>query len=103
MPDQVPPEVAARRVALVSELQAEVMDAWNESQLGQVVEVLCEGFDEEMGCYAGRTWADSPGVDGTVYFTAAGEVPAGTFVPVLLTGTEDGERMGEIDHWEDEL
>ncbi len=102
MPDQVPPEVAARRVALVSELQAEVMDAWNEGQLGQVVEVLCEGFDEEMGCYAGRTWADSPGVDGTVYFTAAGEVPAGTFVPVLLTGTEDGERMGEIDAWEDE-
>ena len=29
------------------------------------------------------------------------EVPIGSFVPVLLTGTEDGELMGEIDRWEE--
>lgn len=103
MEPQVPAEVAQRRVELLAGLQSQVMDDWNESRLGQVVEVLCEGFDEEMGCWAGRTYADSPGIDGTVYFTAAGEVPAGTFVPVLLTGTEDGELLGEIDQWEEEL
>jgi ribosomal protein S12 methylthiotransferase len=100
MPDQVSAEEAQRRVELVSQLQAQVMDEWNENQLGSVTEVLVERFDEEMGCWAGRTYADSPGVDGTVYFTAAGEVPLGSFVPVLLTGTEDGELMGEIDAWE---
>ena len=100
MPNQVPPEEAQRRVELVADIQAQVMDRWNEAQLGRVVEVLAERFDEDMGCWAGRTWADSPGVDGTVYFTAAGEVPLGTFVPVLLTAVEDGELMGEIDTWE---
>ncbi|MCD7733998.1 MAG: 30S ribosomal protein S12 methylthiotransferase RimO [Clostridiales bacterium] len=103
MPDQIPAETAQRRVELIADLQSQVMDEWNEARLGQVVEVLCEGFDEDMGCWAGRTYADSPGIDGTVYFTAAGEVPAGTFVPVLLTGTEDGELLGEIDQWEGTL
>ncbi|MBQ3089103.1 MAG: 30S ribosomal protein S12 methylthiotransferase RimO [Oscillospiraceae bacterium] len=102
MPGQVDPETAQRRVQLLAQLQADIMDEWNESRLGQVEEVLVEGFDEEMGCWAGRSWADSPGVDGTVYFTAAGDVPLGTFVPVLLTGMEDGELMGEIDQWEEE-
>lgn len=100
MPHQVDGEEAMRRVELVAQLQGEVMDRWNEERLGQIVEVLAERFDEEMGCWAGRTYADSPGIDGTVYFTAAGEVPLGTFVPVLITGTEDGELMGEIDTWE---
>jgi ribosomal protein S12 methylthiotransferase len=35
-------------------------------------------------------------VDGHVYFTAAGELKAGTFVQVLLTDTVDGDMMGEI-------
>lgn len=101
MPNQVPAETVQRRMELLADLQSQVMDDWNDSRLGQVVEVLCEGFDEEMGCWAGRTYADSPGIDGTVYFTAAGEVALGTFVPVLLTGVEDGELLGEIDSWGD--
>ena len=97
MDNQVEPEVAARRVELLVELQSRVMDAWNESRLGETLEVLCEGFDQEMGCYAGRSYADSPDVDGKVFFTAAGLVPAGTFVNVRITGTEDGDLMGEIE------
>ena len=50
-----------------------------------------------MGCYAGRTYADSVEVDGRVWFTAAGEIPAGAFVAVRITGTEDGDLTGEIE------
>ena len=100
MEDQVPPEVAQRRVEQVMELQAEIMDAWNEARLGSVVEVLCEGFDPQEGCYVGRTWADSPEIDGRVLFTAAGQVPAGAFVPVRLTGISDGDLTGEIEEEE---
>jgi ribosomal protein S12 methylthiotransferase len=96
MPDQVDPEVAARRVELLIDLQSDIMDEYNESRLGETVEVLVEGFDQEMGCWRGRTYADSPDVDGHVYFTAAGELKAGTFVQVLLTDTVDGDMMGEI-------
>ena len=97
MPDQVDPDTAKRRVELLVELQSRVMDAWNASRLGETLEVLCEGFDQEMGCYAGRSYADSPDVDGKVFFTAAGLVPAGTFVNVRITGTSDGDLTGEIE------
>ena len=43
----------------------------------------------------GRSFAESPDIDGRIYFSAEGEVPAGTFVPVRLTGTMDGEMTGE--------
>ena len=71
------------------------MDEFNESRLGDTVEVLCEGFDGQAMCYAGRSFAESPDIDGRIYFSAEGEVPAGTFVPVRLTGTMDGEMTGE--------
>lgn len=97
LPDQVEPDVAQRRTELLVDLQSRVMDAYNETRLGSVMEVLCEGFDAVAGCWAGRTYADSPDIDGRVYFTAGGEVPAGRFVNVRITGTSDGDLTGEIE------
>lgn len=97
MPGQVPEAVAQQRVERLVAIQSAVLDRYNESRLGTVMEVLCEGFDPQMGCYAGRTYADSVEVDGRVYFTAAGLVPAGEFVSVRITGTEDGDLTGEIE------
>ena len=97
MEDQVHPETAARRVELVVDLQSRIMDEYNEARLGTVMEVLCEGFDAQAGCFAGRTYADSVEIDGRVLFTAAGAVPAGSFVNVRITGVSDGELTGEIE------
>ena len=72
-------------------------DQWNEERLGETVEVLCEGFDTNEGCYVGRTYADSVDIDGRVLFTAGGIVPAGEFVYVRLTGVSDGDLTGEIE------
>ena len=97
MEDQVDPKTAARRVELVVDLQSRIMDEYNEARLGTVMEVLCEGFDAQAGCFAGRTYADSVEIDGRVLFTAAGAVPAGSFVNVRITGVSDGELTGEIE------
>ena len=97
MENQVDPETAARRVELVVDLQSRIMDEYNEARLGTVMEVLCEGFDAQAGCFAGRTYADSVEIDGRVLFTAAGAVPAGSFVNVRITGVSDGELTGEIE------
>ena len=97
MENQVPGEIAARRVELVVDLQSRIMDEYNEQRLGTVMEVLCEGFDSSEGCYAGRTYADSVDIDGRVLFTAAGLVPAGEFVKVRITGVSDGDLTGEIE------
>lgn len=97
MPDQVDPEVARQRAERLMELQSRVMDTWNEDRLGETLEVLCEGFDPDMGCYMGRSYADSVEIDNHVYFTAAGLIPAGEFVNVRITGTQDGDLTGEIE------
>ena len=97
MDNQVDPEIAERRVELVVDLQSRIMDEFNESRLGGVEEVLCEGFDSAEGCYVGRTYADSVEIDGRVLFTAAGLIPAGTFVNVRITGVTDGDLTGEIE------
>ena len=97
MENQVDGDVAARRVELVVDLQSRIMDAYNEQRLGTCMEVLCEGFDSEAGCYAGRTYADSVDIDGRVLFTAAGVIPAGEFVWVRITGVSDGDLTGEME------
>jgi len=97
MDNQVDEDTANHRAELLIDLQSRIMDDWNEGRLGSVMEVLCEGFDSSMGCYAGRTYADSPDVDGHVWFTAAGLVPAGEFINVRITGLSDGDLTGEAE------
>lgn len=46
--------------------------------------------------YAGRSWAESPGIDGVIYFTADRDVQPGQFVPVRITGIMDGDLTGEV-------
>ena len=97
MEHQVPSEIAQHRVELVVDLQSRVMDEYYENCLGSTMEVLCEGFDGEAGCYVGRTYADSPDIDGRVLFVAAGVILAGTFVYVRITEVVDGDLVGEIE------
>ena len=93
--DRVSTEEANRRAELVVDVQSRIMDDFNASRLGDTVEVLCEGFDGQAMCYTGRSYAESPDIDGRIYFSADREIAAGEFVPVRLTGTMDGEVTGE--------
>ena len=97
MDNQVDPEVAERRVELVVDIQSRIMDEYNEERLGTCMEVLCEGFDQEEGCYVGRTYADSVEIDGRVLFTAGDLIMPGEFVWVRITGVSDGDLIGEIE------
>ena len=90
-----PTEVAQQRAEIVAEIQSRIMDAYNESKLGQTMEVLCEGWDEEEEAYFGRTYADSPDIDGKVWFSSDRAVHTGEFVQVRITDVYDGELIGE--------
>ena len=96
MGDQVDAATAERRVELVVELQSRVMDAFNGERLGECLEVLCEGFDSQAQMHFGRSYAESPDIDGRIWFDANREVEPGTFVTVRLTGVMDGELTGEL-------
>ena len=94
--DHVDSDEAQRRSELLVDVQSDIIDEYNDSILGEEREVLCEGFDAQAQMFFGRSYAESPDIDGRIYFTADEEVEPGTFVTVRLTGTMDGEVTGEM-------
>ncbi len=96
MPAQVPEPVRQRRAEIVRELQQDIMDEYNARLVGQPLEVLCEGYDRAAGCYYGRSYADSPEIDGKVFFTSKTKHAPGEFVTVTVTEPLDGDLVGEI-------
>ena len=87
-------ETAAHRAEIVSELQSRIMDEYNDARVGTVMEVLCEGYDPETEQYFGRTYADSPDIDGRVCFDSKITVHTGSFVSVKITGVCDCDLIG---------
>ena len=94
LPGQIDAETKANRRLIVEELQSGVLDDYNTARHGEVMEVLCEGFDDEQQLWYGRTYADSIEVDGHVYFESDGEPQAGDFVPVLITESLGPDLLG---------
>lgn len=87
-------EEARRRADLILELQAPIMEAFCEGLVGKILDVLCEGYDEESGMYYGRSYADSPEIDGQVLFDGPGR--EGEIQPVYIESTEDGLLYGQL-------
>ena len=86
-------ETAKQRADFImSEIQAPIMDEFCESFLGKTIRVLCEGEDEETGVLEGRSYADSPDIDGLVFFE--GDCVPGDFADVLIDSFEDGYLYG---------
>ena len=91
MPDRAETEVAERRAELIMDMQQEIMEDYYASCIGKTLRVLCTGED---GAYlTGRSYADSPDIDGTVYFD--GDCLPGDFAQVRIIGLMDGELPGE--------
>lgn len=86
-------EEAQRRAELIMELQAPIMDDFCNSFIGKTIKVLYEYYDEENGWHVGRSYADSPDIDGQVLFS--GDCEEGDMVDVLITSAEDGLLYGE--------
>ncbi|MBE6958861.1 MAG: 30S ribosomal protein S12 methylthiotransferase RimO [Ruminococcaceae bacterium] len=91
-----PLSVAQERAEIVSELQSRIMDEYAQSMLGQTVEVLVDGYDEEYEQYFGRMYADSPEIDGRVWLASDDDLSEGTFVMVQLDGIIDGDLSGYV-------
>ena len=87
-------EEAQRRADLImNEIQAPIMDEFCESFIGKTLKVLYEYYDEDSQFHVGRSYADSPDIDGLVLFS--GDCTEGEMVDVLITDTEDGMLIGE--------
>lgn len=94
MPNQIDAETKTNRRLIVEELQSGVIDEYNLSRMHQTMQVLCEGFDDSMGLFYGRTYADSVEVDGKVYFSSENELNAGDFVLVKIENSLGADLEG---------
>ena len=89
-------EVAQHRAELIEMLQSGIMDDYNASMMGKELEVLVDGYDEEREQFFGRTYADSPDIDGRVWIASEEPLTEGTFVTVKIDGCQDGDLSGYI-------
>ena len=87
-------EVAQTRAQMVETIQSRIMDDYNASMMGKTLDVLVDGFDEELEQFYGRTFADSPEIDGRVWIATQEAITEGTFVKVLFDSVIDGELSG---------
>ena len=86
-------EEAQRRADIILELQAPIMDEFCSGFVGRTIRVLCDGYDDESGLKTGRSYADSPDIDGQVLFS--GTAAEGDMTDVLIQSAEDGILYGE--------
>ena len=88
--------VAQARAEMVETIQSRIMDDYHASMIGKTLEVLVDGYDEEYTQYFGRTFADSPEIDGRVWIACDEDLSEGTFVNVTIDGLIDGDLSGYV-------
>lgn len=94
--DFVDNDIALSRAQIIEQIQSGIMDDYNSAMIGKTLEVLVDGFDEEMEQFYGRTFADSPEIDGRVWIASEEALIEGSFVTVCIDGLIDGDLSGFV-------
>ena len=89
-------ETAQKRAEIIEMLQSEIMDDYNASMIGRTLEILVDGYDEETEQFYGRSYADSPDIDGRVWIASDEPVQEGAFVMVKIDSCRDGDLAGFV-------
>ena len=87
-------EIAVARAEMIETIQSRIMDDYSQAMIGREVEVIIDGYDEDFGQYYGRTYADSPDIDGRVWVATEEPISEGAFVTVQIDSIIDGDLSG---------
>lgn len=96
LPDQIDEQIKQDRLDLFMRQQMEINEELNREKIGKTVQVLCEGYDTFAEVHYGRSAADSPEIDGKVYFRAEARVSPGEFVSVRVDDVVDYDLYGAV-------
>ena len=94
--EHVDADIAMERAQKVEQIQSRIMDDCNAAMIGKTIEVLVDGFDEEYEQFFGRTYGDSPDIDGRVWIASEEALVEGRFVQITIDGLIDGDLSGYI-------
>ena len=97
MPDQVPEDVKSDRRDAVMALQQEVSIDKSSEMIGKTIQCMIEGRIEEDDVYVGRSYKDSPNVDGYVFInTDITSLMSGDIVSVYIEGSTEYDLIGRL-------
>lgn len=96
--EQIDEQVKQDRYDIIMQTQLTITEQQNNEKIGNVYDILCEGFDPVSECFYGRSYMDAPETDGKVYFTSTHELGnyEGNFIKVKITSTLDYDLIGEV-------
>ena len=95
MEEQIPQEVKEERRDMLMQAQMEVSEEILSGFVGRTLRVLIE--DEEEGFYVGRSYLDSPEIDGAVYVKSDKELEFNEYYEVLITDSTEYDLWGVIE------
>jgi len=96
MPNRPTEEEAARNAELLLDIASQILDCFNQERIGQETQILCTGYDEERGLYYGRSYAESPDIDGLIWLETEETLTLGAFYRVRYEREQEGELVGEV-------
>ena len=96
MENQIDEDVKHMRADSIMRRQLDISREINEAKVGDTIEVLVDGIDEE-GAYLGRTMYDAPEIDNTVIFKADADLRPGDMVMVEITDAFDYDLVGRME------
>lgn len=93
--DQVKDKIKQKRFDKLMKLQQTISLELNREKIGNVIEVIVEGYDEDNYLFYGRSRGDSIDVDGKVYFGTEDEVNPGDIIHVKVLDASEYDLTGE--------
>ena len=96
MSDQVPEEVKELYRNEIMELQQEISYDINKRQIGNILEVVVDGYLYEDDMYACRSYMDAPDIDGLVFVKSDRELLSGDYINVEITDCNEYDLIAKI-------
>lgn len=93
--NQIDEETKIKRQELIMKLQQDVSIENNTSKINLEYKVLVEE-KVESGVYIGRTYMDSPEIDGIAYIHSEDEIELGSFVDIKISDYLEYDLIGEV-------
>ncbi len=96
MKGQIRKNIKIERQKTILELQNSISTEINSKRIGKVYKAIVDGIADDGIFYYGRTFAEAPEIDGTVYFTSPEPLDMGSFVMIKILNSEDYDLIGEV-------
>lgn len=96
MPNQVHSQTKKSRYHKVMSLQQEVSKENLKQKIGKDYEVIIEGITKNEKYYVGRSYMDTPEIDGVIYIPNTKRLQTGEFVICKIIDMQEYDLIAEI-------